>query len=156
MTLDLAFHEHKTMVVGLDVTHPSPGSQPNAPSIIAGMVASVDSIFAQWPATLQIQSAAHRVIVLDREDMLRTRLFLWKSKGGHKQLPKNILVYRDGISQGQYQTVLHKELPTLRKACNKLYPATDQKMPRLPRFTIIIVGSANSTTCGSTQTREAC
>ena len=145
--------EDKTMVVGLDVTHPSPGSHPNAPSI-AGMVASVDSIFAQWPATLRIQSEARKEMVSDLEDMLRTRLLLWKSKGGHKQLPENILVYRDGVSEGQYQTVLHEELPLLRKACEKLYPATDQKKG-LPRFTIIIVGKRHHTRFYPTQEADA-
>lgn len=48
--------EDKTMVVGVDVTHPSPGSAPNAPSI-AGMVASVDKRLGQWPADLRIQES---------------------------------------------------------------------------------------------------
>jgi eukaryotic translation initiation factor 2C len=38
--------EDKTMVVGIDVTHPSPSSTSNAPSV-AGMVASVDSKLGQ-------------------------------------------------------------------------------------------------------------
>ena len=38
--------EGKTMVVGIDVTHPSPGSKETAPSV-AGIVASVDSVLAQ-------------------------------------------------------------------------------------------------------------
>lgn len=45
--------EGKTMVVGIDVTHPSPSSSVKAPSV-AGMVASVDKNLAQWPADLRI------------------------------------------------------------------------------------------------------
>lgn len=45
--------EKKTMVVGIDVTHPSPGSSPDAPSV-AGIVASVDEWLGQWPAELRI------------------------------------------------------------------------------------------------------
>jgi hypothetical protein len=37
-------NEDKTMVVGIDIMHPSPGSAPNAPSV-AGMVASLDSAY---------------------------------------------------------------------------------------------------------------
>ena len=48
--------EGKTMVVGIDVTHPSPGSSSAAPSV-AGIVASIDQWLAQWPADLQIQTA---------------------------------------------------------------------------------------------------
>ena len=37
-----------TMVVGMDVTHPSPGTIEGTPSV-AAVVASVDSTFAQFP-----------------------------------------------------------------------------------------------------------
>lgn len=49
--------EDKTMVVGIDVTHPSPGSSEHAPSV-AGMVANIDRRMGQWPAVLTIQSKA--------------------------------------------------------------------------------------------------
>ncbi|KAG1734938.1 ribonuclease H-like domain-containing protein [Suillus paluster] len=44
----------KTMVVGMDVTHPGPGSAEGTPSI-AAVVASVDSSFVQFPASLKCQ-----------------------------------------------------------------------------------------------------
>src|SRR5438034_3801545 len=47
----------KTIVVGIDVTHPSPGSSSGAPSV-AGMAASVDSRLGQWPATIRLQTEA--------------------------------------------------------------------------------------------------
>ena len=46
----------KTMVMGIDVTHPSPKSIPGTPSI-AAVVASVDDNFAQFPASLMLQKA---------------------------------------------------------------------------------------------------
>jgi hypothetical protein len=46
--------EKTTMVLGADVTHPSPLSAPGTPSI-AAVVASVDSDFIQYPASLRIQ-----------------------------------------------------------------------------------------------------
>ncbi len=49
------------MVVGIDVTHPSPGSASTAPSV-AGIVASVDSRLAQWPADLKIQTAREEMV----------------------------------------------------------------------------------------------
>ncbi len=51
--------EDKTMVVGIDVTHPSPGSTSGAPSV-AGMVANIDKRLGQWPAILSIQSKARQ------------------------------------------------------------------------------------------------
>ena len=44
----------RTMVMGIDVTHPSPLSLPGTPSI-AAVVASIDDRFAQFPASLALQ-----------------------------------------------------------------------------------------------------
>ncbi|KAK1753780.1 ribonuclease H-like domain-containing protein [Echria macrotheca] len=130
----------ETMVVGLDVTHPSAGSADNAPSI-AGMVASVDNSLGQWPAILRIQ-AGRQEMVSDLTAMLKSRLQLWQAK--NKTLPENILVYRDGVSEGQYKMVLNDELPLLRQACKEMYPATDQNEGR-PRLTIVVVGKRHHT-----------
>lgn len=129
--------EDKTMVVGVDVTHPSPGSALNAPSV-ASMVASVDRWLGQWPADLRVQES-RKEMVSELGSMLKSRLHLWKSQGKHTAFPENILVYRDGVSEGQYATVLNIELPQLRTACDELYPPSDRKKG-LPKITIIIVG----------------
>jgi hypothetical protein len=91
--------EGKTMVVGIDVTHPTPDSASNAPSM-AGIVASVDQWLGQWPADLQIQTARQEM-VSGLDSMLNSRLRLWatKNKGAY---PENILIYRAGVSEGQY------------------------------------------------------
>lgn len=134
--------EDKTMVVGVDVTHPSPGSAPNAPSV-AGMVASVDRWLGQWPADLRIQEP-RKEMVSELDSMLESRLKLWKSQGDHAAFPENVLVYRDGVSEGQYAMVLEAELPLLRKACDNLYPVLDRKKG-LPHITIVIVGKRHHT-----------
>jgi eukaryotic translation initiation factor 2C len=133
--------EGKTMVVGIDVTHPSPESRTGAPSI-AGVVASVDKYLAQWPAAVGYQSTPRCEMVSGLEGMLLSRLKLWKEK--NSTCPENILVYRDGVSEGQYQKVLSEELPLLRQACTRYYSAQDTKRG-LPRITIIIVGKRHHT-----------
>jgi eukaryotic translation initiation factor 2C len=134
--------QNKTMVVGIDVTHPSPGSSSHAPSVSA-MVASVDKFLGQWPATLRIQGARQEEVD-DLAEMLKSRLSVWKTKGKHIAFPENILIYRDGVSEGQYDMVLAKELPQLRRACEQIYPAPDTKKG-LPRFTIVICGKRHKT-----------
>ncbi|KAI4711216.1 hypothetical protein J4E89_003781 [Alternaria sp. Ai002NY15] len=134
--------QNKTMVVGIDVTHPSPGSASNAPSVSA-MVASIDKTLGQWPATLRIQRGRQENVD-DLAEMLMSRLTLWKTKGKHTTFPENILIYRDGVSEGQYDMVLSQELPQLRKACEALYPAPDTKKG-LPRFTVVICGKRHKT-----------
>ena len=50
-----------TMMVGIDVTHPGPGSREGTPSI-AAVVASVDKDFVQFPASLRIQETKKEVL----------------------------------------------------------------------------------------------
>lgn len=135
-------NEDKTMVVGVHVTHPSPCSGWNAPSI-AGMVASVDRRLGQWQADLRIKES-RKEMVFELGSMLKSHLHLLKSQGKHTTFPENILVYRDGVSEGQYATVLEVELPLLRRACDELYPPSDRKEGLL-HITIIIVGKRHHT-----------
>ncbi|KAF3480882.1 argonaute [Arthroderma uncinatum] len=130
----------KTMVVGIDVTHPAPGSSEVAPSV-AGMVASVDKQLGQWPAILRLQHEAKQEMVDDLTEMLKSRLRLWHSK--NKAYPENIIVYRDGVSEGQYSKVLDEEYPRLLQACKELYSGSP--VPKLPRMTIIVVGKRHNT-----------
>lgn len=52
--------QESTMMVGMDVTHPGPGSLKGTPSI-AAVVASIDDKFAQFPASLSIQETRKEV-----------------------------------------------------------------------------------------------
>lgn len=147
--------ENKTMVVGLDVTHPT-GSKSipaNAPSV-AGMVASADNLLGQWPATIQIQSRARKEEVDNLITMLKRHLGLWKLLGQHASYPENILVYRDGVSEDQYSKILAEELPLLRRACKETYPS-EKTSSGLPRITIVIVNKRHHSRFFPTTTDDA-
>lgn len=134
-----------TMFVGIDVTHPSPRSMKNTPSI-AGVVASVDSAFSQWPASIRCQSSKQEMVEY-LEEMMEERL-----KGYldiNRTLPTKIIVYRDGVSEGQYETVLAEELPAIQKACKKCYPAS-----RKAKISIIVVGKRHHTRFYPTQNKD--
>jgi hypothetical protein len=145
------FADGKTMLVGLDVTHPSPGSTSSAPSVV-GIVASVDAQLAQWPADIRIQPARQEM-VSDLDALLQSRIKIWANRNQGK-FPENIVVYRDGVSEGQYDTVIEKELPLLKKACETIYPASDTKKG-LPRMAIVIVGKRHNTRFYPTNEGEA-
>ena len=81
------------MLVGIDVTHPAPGTTKGTPSI-AGVVASIDTAFGQWPGSISCQESK-KEIVSDLDTMIEERLEYWISKNPGKML-ENILVYRDG------------------------------------------------------------
>ena len=48
------------MLMGIDVTHPGPGSVKGAPSI-AAVVASYEADYAQYPASMEIQETKKEV-----------------------------------------------------------------------------------------------
>ena len=115
MESELSDMPEKTMVVGIGVAHPTPGSIENSPSIV-GMVASIDRLFAHWPGSFRIQESRQEIqkrrqekkkttgeddIPKDKADMvyniealLRERLSAFESR--NQKYPKNILIYRDG------------------------------------------------------------
>jgi eukaryotic translation initiation factor 2C len=132
--------EGKTMVVGLDVTHPSPGSKESAPSV-AGIVASIDKYLGQWPADFRVQES-RKEMVTALEGLFTSRLKLWQKF--NKNLPENVIIYRDGVSEGQYHTLLEQELPQIRNACKQLYPAQATKQG-FPKISIIVCGKRHHT-----------
>jgi hypothetical protein len=138
-----------TMFVGIDVTHPSPGSLSTAPSV-AGIVSSVDEWLAQWPADLRMQQARKEMV--DALDDLQGCLRRWQKR--NRSLPRNIVVYRDGVSEGQYDSVLEHELPALRKATEAIFPASDTKN-NVPKLAIVIVGKRQHTRFYPTNKAEA-
>ena len=127
----------KTMVVGIDVIHPSPGSEKAS---VASMVASIDKELAQWPVDLRVQVRKGQEMLDKVDQMLGSRLLLWHSH--YNAYPENILVYRDGVSESQYPQVLSEELEKMREESKKLYSRAGQP---LPRFTLIIVGKRHHT-----------
>ncbi|PHH85063.1 hypothetical protein CDD83_972 [Cordyceps sp. RAO-2017] len=127
--------EGKTMVAGYDVTHPTnmptPANGKEAPSLV-GLVASIDRDLAQWPAVSWEQPAKQEMLSNQLIDAFKTRLELWQ-KHNRGQFPDNIVIFRDGVSEGQFSQVLEKELPSIREACRVKYPAKAQ-----PKITIVV------------------
>ncbi|KAG2034653.1 Piwi domain-containing protein [Suillus americanus] len=137
----------KTMIVGMDVTHPGPGSVEGTPSI-AAVVASVDSSFVQFPASLRCQETKKEMIT-DLTSMMIDRLRFYAEK--NQTLPDRVFVYRDGVSEGQFNTVLEEELPKMLEAFKRV----PQKKPYRPLLTIIICGKRHHAKFWPTDSRFA-
>jgi eukaryotic translation initiation factor 2C len=97
---------------------------------------------------------SRKEMVTELDSMIASRLSLWKTRGKHASLPESLLIYRDGVSEGQYDIVIDTELPLIRKACADVYPATDTKKG-LPKITIIIVGKRHHTRFYPTKEADA-
>ncbi|KAK1774471.1 post-transcriptional gene silencing protein QDE-2 [Copromyces sp. CBS 386.78] len=127
----------KTMVVGYDVTHPTnlPAgkSASTAPSIV-GLVSTIDQYLGQWPGMVWNNPRGQESMTAQFTDKFKTRLELWRNNPvNNRTLPENILIFRDGVSEGQFQMVINHELPLIRAACKGVYPAG-----KLPRITLIV------------------
>ncbi|KAJ5043482.1 hypothetical protein NUH16_000271 [Penicillium rubens] len=124
-----------TMVVGLDVTHPSSADPEVFPSV-ASIVASIDYRMGQWPGEVRAQMRRQEHVV-HLKDMMLGRLHLWQ-KNNSGNLPQNILVYRDGVSEGQYNMVLMEELPKIQAAAKAVYRGP------MPNITIVVCGKRHN------------
>ncbi|KAM7189882.1 Ribonuclease H-like domain containing protein [Rhypophila sp. PSN 637] len=133
----------KTMVLGMDITHPPPGSPPDARSV-AGMVTTIDEHLGQWfPTTVDQKYTREEVVGADRTEEVMTSLLgphLARWKSIHKKYPENILLYRDGVSEGQYHQVVQQEYRDIKSICVKTYAGQTEDDPGQdpPRITLVV------------------
>ena len=108
----------QTIVIGADVTHPNNTSRSGTPSI-AAVVGSADDNFMKFPGSMRLQQSKKEDIV-DLAQMVKERLLAW-ARCHNNQLPANVLFYRDGVSESQYDIVRRRELPQIQTAMNLAY-----------------------------------
>ena len=112
------------MFVGADVTHPAPDQMGLKPSI-AAVVSSFDPAVSLYNVQIRIQyeQSNKNVVeqIMDMENVMRALLRQFNEKSGGHQ-PQRIIFYRDGVSEGQFQMVLNKEIAAMQRACKKLNP----------------------------------
>ncbi|TFK67324.1 argonaute-like protein [Pluteus cervinus] len=146
----------RTMLVGADVTHRGPGSREGTPSI-AALVASYDNKFVQFPASLRLQTSARgsrpKEMIDDLETMFVERLQLFQKKS--KALPERIILFRDGVSEGQFDAVLREELPLIFKSYQRFTNPNDPTKPYRPQLSIIICGKRHHAKLFATNSSEA-
>lgn len=127
-----------TIVMGADAAHSPKGSK--CPSI-AAVVGSIDDVPFQYAVSCRVQtnpdeSKLSQEIILDMKKMTKHILNSYRKR--NDCFPERIIFFRDGVSQGQFQTVLQSELTSIQKACHELYKKT------LP-ITFIIVQKRHQT-----------
>ncbi|KAF7975299.1 hypothetical protein HWV62_10070 [Athelia sp. TMB] len=127
------------MIVGADVSHPGPGSlQPSITSIAW----SYDQNFVKYRARATIQSP--RVEMIDKfQGMMKFAILDFAVSA--KAAPFRIIIYRDGVSEGEYDIVEETEIAAVSAAIDDCYaewvakgliPPTAEK----PKLTFVIVG----------------
>ncbi|KRZ11062.1 putative protein tag-76 [Trichinella zimbabwensis] len=110
--LDNYLYKNNTLVIGVDVVHPS-AVETHLPSI-AAVVGNVDVSITKFHASVKIQPAKQELITGFVEQFSERLVEYFEVNGSS---PKNIIVFRDGVSEGQFMQVLEEELLALRRAC---------------------------------------
>ncbi|CAH8383294.1 unnamed protein product [Eruca vesicaria subsp. sativa] len=130
-----------TFIAGMDVSHGSPGT--DVPSIAAVVGSRKWPLISKYRACVRTQSPKREMIdnlfnrvtnengeVVD-EGIFRELLEDFYFSSGKRE-PENIIIFRDGVSDSQFNQVLNIELDQMKKACKFVRDNWN------PRFTVII------------------
>lgn len=120
------------MVVGVDIHHDTSKVHQS----VMGFVASVNSTLTRWYSRVTFQTPSEELISGFRVCLLAA---LQKYYEVNHNLPEKIVVYRDGVSDGQITVVEQYEIPQVVK-CFEMFPNYE------PKLVFIIVQKRISTT----------
>ncbi|XP_028797109.1 protein argonaute 4 [Neltuma alba] len=130
-----------TIILGMDVSHGSPG-QSDIPSIAAVVSSRQWPLISKYRACVRTQSPKVEMIdnlfkpVSGNEDEGIIRSILLDFYATSKRKPQNIIIFRDGVSESQFNQVLNIELNQIIEACKFL---DDQWCPKF----VVIVAQKN-------------
>ncbi|KAF7325238.1 Argonaute-like protein [Mycena kentingensis (nom. inval.)] len=119
------------IIMGADVIHPAAHTS-NRPSF-AGLVCTVDDDAVKYVPALRIQRGKLELIP-ELGEMVEGLLRKYKEFRVHQGLPvapKQLLFFRDGVSESQFSQVIEQELPLIRAACTAVGIA--------PKITLVVV-----------------
>lgn len=105
-----------TMVVGVDVNHP--GETERVLSSVSAAVGSYDREFSKYSASIRVQEKGGDEIV-KQLDVMMLELLQHFAKENQGRYPNNLIVFRDGVSEGQLEKVRKTEIPLIRAAISK-------------------------------------
>jgi eukaryotic translation initiation factor 2C len=106
--------DRPAMVIGIDVSHPdlSKGEKSSSPSIVA-VVASMDGMVGQYAAHIGTCHGAQEPVASLGHAF---KVLLQRFFAVNDTFPERIIVYRDGVADGQFGRALDSELGCLRAA----------------------------------------
>ncbi|RDX95578.1 Protein argonaute 4A, partial [Mucuna pruriens] len=143
-----------TLILGMDVSHGSPG-QSYVPSIAAVVSSRCWPQISRYRATVRTQSSKVEMIqnlfkpVSDTEDEGIIREVLMDFITAGKGKPQQIIIFRDGVSESQFNQVLNIELSNIIEACKHLDESWD------PKFTLITAQKNHHTRFFQANARES-
>lgn len=130
--------DRPTMILGMDVSHGSPGRS-DVPSIAAVVGSRSWPLISRYRAAVRTQSAKVEMIeslfkplANGQDDGIMRELLLDFYQTSNRCKPSQIVVFRDGVSESQFAQVLNIELDQMIKAYQHLGESD------MPKFTLIV------------------
>jgi eukaryotic translation initiation factor 2C len=124
------FGKVPTMIIGADVSHAAPGD--DSSGSMAAFTMSLDKQFTRYAA--KCETNGQRVEIITTHNIntaLKDMVQMWsKMYGGNT--PHQVLYFRDGVSESQYQFVLNQEVADMRAMFASINPKVT------PKFTVVI------------------
>uniref|UniRef100_A0A1I7TI17 Piwi domain-containing protein n=1 Tax=Caenorhabditis tropicalis TaxID=1561998 RepID=A0A1I7TI17_9PELO len=128
-----------TLILGVDVSHPSPRDRMEndiRKLSVATVVGNIDFDCSEYRASSRLQESGEENIVRFREE-ITARLNAFIQNTGVR--PKHIVVYRDGICEGDFQRILYEERINIEQCCVDMDPGYQ------PTITYIVVSKRHHT-----------
>ncbi|CAL8129679.1 unnamed protein product [Orchesella dallaii] len=143
------------LIMGADVMHPPPGASRKimvdgkevvipAPSF-AAVTGSIDKTGMPFMMDIKAQTKADRgaaEVIQGLESSVFKLLKCFRIRSGG-MIPRKIIYYRDGVGDGQFPELLHKELRAIRKVCESLKDYDGE--PYRPKITFVTVQKRHKT-----------
>lgn len=127
---DLPLIGQNTMLIGIDVRHSSARFQRD--SVVAA-VTTLNGQGTRFGSQIITQFnpnlGHHQEAIMNGKELFFGLLKSWKESNG-SQLPQNIIVFRDGVSQGEYMQINELEVTQLKQACADIKSAGNEQ-PRI-------------------------
>ncbi|GBC02151.1 hypothetical protein RclHR1_04480015 [Rhizophagus clarus] len=143
------------LLLGADVTHPKDKSGRS----ICSVVGSLDNRATRFATAYQAQERSGKEEIINIDKMIKEILedycnYKKNKKGSIEKtvaslLPPCIIMYRDGVSESQYERVLKWELPKIKEACAEFQAGYR------PKIIFAVVGKRHHTRLFPANPKEA-
>eukprot|EP00249_Psilotum_nudum_P010610 c22645_g1_i2 orf=439-2946(-) len=129
-----------TIIFGIDVSR---GVGDSFGTSIAAVVASTDPHYARYAARVKIQTGRNDIVQglhdEEKEQGMIWQLLMHFYRVNANLQPQQIIIYRDGVSESQFEHILQEELLAFKKVFHQLSESYN------PKVTIIVVQKRHHT-----------
>lgn len=126
-----------TMVVGYDVIHPT-GTQSRDMCSHVGFVSSIKAkSLSQWKGYHWGQAARQEILDSKLQEAFLSSARSWAAH--NNKFPDKVIIFRDGVSESQYETVINEELSLIQKA------RVEENPEWTPKITLVVSVKRHST-----------